>query len=155
MRRLKLTMLYPDENDSPVKKTITVPIPKDKEEDVFDFEGRMNSGNPVLEFSLAIISSNVEVYTWEYGDVDITEMNKKAAGVDEGQLVMTCPSLPTDVEEIMVFGPPTMEDFVKNGRFKEIFKEVRDSYESFYWTGAGESFELIVYFKDGTVKTYR
>lgn len=151
MKRLKLTASY-QEGDKIVTKTMTVLVAPNKEQDVFDFEAFVNS--KADELKLAVISSNVDILTWndEDGFPD-AEMSSMAATVDPDLLVATCPRLPDNPENIMVFCPESMELFVKDGGFAEVYRDIRDTYESMYWSGSGDHWDLIVYFKDG--KTMR
>ena len=147
MKRLKLTAGYEEGvHKELIQKVITIPIPAEKEQDVFDFEAFVTS--KAEEMKLSIISSNVSVLTWT-DDVPTEKMAEMAAEVDKDLSVITSPRLPDDPENIMVFCPVSMEDMIQSGEFAEIFREVRDTYESMYWSGTVSEYDLIIYFKDG------
>ena len=153
MRLIKLTASY-KEKDEFVRKVVTIPIPISKEEDVFDFEAFLVSKSE--SFIMSVISSNVSVLTWRDDEEIPTEkMARMAFEVDSDLLVITCPRLPETLVNVMVFCPQSMEKFISNGGFVEIFNEIRYDYESLYWTAYGSKSELIVYLKDGNVETYK
>ena len=149
MKYLKLKLEYIDENNNPIIKVVTVPIPKDKEQDIFDFEAALYSCGE--ELGLSVIQSNVQVVTWkDYEQVPTEEFSKVNANSELDTLVVTSPRLPDDDETIMVFCPISMEDMVQSGEFAKIYNGIRDTYEGMYWN----SNELIVYFKNGIVTRY-
>ena len=151
MKRIKLTASY-QVGDQITRRVMTILVTPNKEQDVFDFEAFVNS--KADELKLAVISSNVSVLTWDDGDdVPTDQISQMAVEVDTDLLVATCPRLPDSNETIMVFCPASMELFVRDGGFAGLFMEIRDIYESLYWSGSGDSWDLIVYFKDG--KTMR
>lgn len=145
MRRIKLTASYKD-GDKITQKVVTILVTPNKEQDVFDFEAFVNS--KADELKLAVISSNIDIITWT-DDVPTDKISQVSSEIDEDSLVVTSPRLPDDNENIMVFCPTTMEKMVQSGKFAQIYKEVRDTYESMYWSGSGNVFDLIIYFKDG------
>lgn len=151
MKRIKLTASY-QEGDQITRKVMTILVTPNKEQDVFDFEAFVNS--KADELKLAVINSNVDVLTWK-DDEDVPTDKIAQMGTDVGNdlLVVTSPRLPDNNETMMVFCPVTMEKMIQSGRFAEIFKYIRNTYESLYWTGSGDHWDLIVYFKDG--KTMR
>jgi hypothetical protein len=145
MRRIKLTASY-RHGDKIIQKVMMILVTPNKEQDVFDFEAFVNS--KADELKLAVISSNVNVVTWT-DDVPTDKIAQISSETDEDSLVVTSPRLPDDNENIMVFCPTTMEKMIQSGKFAQIYKEVRDTYESMYWSGSGNVFDLIIYFKDG------
>ena len=139
MKRLKLTASY-QEGDKIVTKTMTVLVTPNKEQDVFDFEAFVNS--KADELKLAVISSNISVLTWIDKDgIPDARMATMASEADPDLLVATSPRLPDNPENIMVFCPESMELFVKDGGFAEVFAEIRDTYESLYWSGSGDHWD--------------
>jgi len=151
MRRLKLTLEYVNLEGEAIMRSVTLPIPADKQEQMFDFEAELTSNGE--ELSMAIITSNVEVITWKDGDEVptglISEMN---ATCDNDLLVLTSPRLPDDPTTVMVFCPPSMEEFVMSGDFLKMYRDIEHLYESFYWSDHDK--DLIVYFKDGKTMRY-
>ena len=153
MRKLKITINYLESTEL-VKKTLIIPVPSDKEEEAFNFEGLLASKD--VELSMSIINSNVSVLTWKDDEGVPTErMSIMAAEVDSDLLVATSPRLQDNPENIMVFCPPSMELFVRDGGFAAAFNDIRDDYESLHWTGHGDEWDLIVYFKDGRTLRHR
>lgn len=151
MYRVKLTLAYEEGvHKEIIQKSITIPIPADKVNRVLDFEGLLAS--KAAEFSMSIISSNVSVLTWRDSEEVPTEKIATTAGeVDTDLLVVTCPRLPDDNLNIMVFCPASMEKFVSSGQFSEMYKDIAEIYESMYWST--HDLDMVVYFKDG--KTMR
>jgi hypothetical protein len=149
MRRMKLTASYRQSGEL-IQRAITIPVPEDKEAEAFDFEAMLAS--KAVELSVSIINSNVDVVTWNDDETvptqSISEMN---VAVDDGLIVLTSPRLQDDPRTIMVFCPPSMEDFVMSGKFANMYKDIDQLYESMWWSDHDK--DLIVYFKNG--KTMR
>lgn len=153
MKRIKLTASYEENvHRNIIQKVMTILVTPNKEQDVFDFEAFVNT--KADELKLVVISSNVDVITWT-DDVPTDKISQMATEVDKDLLVITSPKLPDDNENIMVFCPTTMEKMVQSGKFAQIYKEVRDTYESMYWSGSGNVFDLIINFKDGKTSRTR
>lgn len=149
MRRLKLTASYKQAGES-IQKALTIPVPKDKVDEAFDFEAMLAS--KAVELSVSVINSNVDIVTWEDGeDVPTSYIAEMHGAVESGLIVLTSPRLPDDTRTTMVFCPPSMEEFVMTGGFAEMYNDIKGIYESMYWSDHDE--DLIVYFKDG--KTMR
>ena len=100
MRRFKLTLSYEEDNEI-IQRSITVQIPKDKEQEAFDFEGLLAS--KASELSLSIINSNIDVITWKDPEKSPMEVIMKTASEgDSDRLVLTCPRLPDEQLNVMV-----------------------------------------------------
>lgn len=159
MRRIKLTVTYNDTKDhrigpEVVQRVLTLPVPWDKEDEVFEFEGLVNS--KAEELKIAVISSNVNVLIWEDDEgVPTDKIAQMNLDSETDTLVITSPRLPDESENMMVFCPLTMEKFIESGQFAEIFKSIRERYESLHWSGSGDGFDLIIYYKNGKTDRYK
>jgi len=151
MKRIKLTLSYEEGvHKELIKRSITIPVPEDKAAEAFDFEGLLAS--KAAEFSMSIINSNVDIVSWIDGeDVPTSYIAEMHAAVEDGLVVLTCPRLPDDTGTTMLFCPPSMEEFVRTGEFSDMYSDIKDLYESMYWSGHDK--EMVVCFKDG--KTMR
>lgn len=147
MRRIKLTLSYEEGvHKELIQKSITIPVSEDKIDEAFDFEGLLAS--KAAEFSMSIINSNVDVISWkDEEDVPTSYIAEMNAAVEDGLVVLTSPRLIDDMGTVMLFCPPSMEEFVMTGGFAEMYKDIGDTYESMYWSDHDK--DLIVYFKDG------
>ena len=147
MNRIKLTASYKHGSEI-TQQVMTILVTPNKEQDVFDFENFVNS--KADELKLSVISSNVDILTWrDDEDVPTDKIAQMSGETDKDLLVVTSPRLPDDNENIMVFCPTTMEKMVQSGKFVQVYKEVRNTYESMYWSGVGNKYDLVIYFKDG------
>lgn len=147
MKRIKLTLSYEEGvHKELIRKSITIPVPEYKVNEAFDFEALLAS--KTAEFSMSIINSNVDIISWKDGeDVPTSYIAEMNAAVEEGLVVLTSPRLIDDTRTVMLFCPPSMEEFVMTGGFAEMYKDIKDAYESMYWSEHDK--DLIVYFKDG------